>query len=83
MDLGRVRLWSFCLNKYAHNGPFNGVISFGFPGFIFQAQVTKFGANVGLNMLIDISPRFYHIRKKTSVANVFRIFQQQKALKRL
>ena len=34
-------------------------------------------------MLINISPRFYHIRKKTFVANVFRIFQQQKALKRL
>ena len=67
-----------------HNGPFNEVINFGFPGLIFQDLVTKFGANVGLNMLINISPGFYHIRKqKTFVANVFSIFQQQKALKRL
>ena len=60
------------------------MINFGFPGFIFQAEVIKFGANVGLNMLINISPGFYHIRKKkTFVANVFRIFQQLKALERL
>ena len=40
----------------------------------------KFGANVGLNMLINISPGFYHVRKKKFVANIFCIFQQQKAL---
>ena len=34
-------------------------------------------------MLINISPGFYQIRKKKIVENVFRIFQQQKALKRL
>ena len=36
-------------------------------------------------MLINInSPGFYHVRKKKKiVANDFRIFQQQKALKRL
>ena len=34
-------------------------------------------------MLINISPEFYHIRKKKKfVANVFRIYQQQKALKK-
>ena len=61
----------------------NEVINFGIPGFIFQAKVTKYDANVGLNMLINISPRFYHICKRKFVTNVFRIFQQQKALKRL
>ena len=55
------------------------MINFGIPGFIFQAKITKFGANVGLNMLINISPGFYHIRKKWAI--VFRIFQQQKAKK--
>ena len=69
--------------KYVRNGPFNEVTNFGFPGLICQAEVTKFGATVGLNMLINIRPGFYHIRIKTFVANVFRIFQQQKALKRL
>ena len=60
------------------------MINFGFPGFIFQAKVTRFSANVGLNMLINISPGFYHIRKKKQlVANVFHIFQQQKAMIRL
>ena len=44
-----------------HNGPLNEVINFGIPGFIFQAKVTKFGANVGLYMLINISSGFYHI----------------------
>ena len=68
---------------FFHNLQKNFLANFGIPEFIFQALGTKFGANVGLNMLIDISPGFYHVRKKKLVANVFRIFQQQKALKRL
>ena len=39
-----------------------GVLSF--TERLVQAIVTKFFANVGLNMLINISPRFYHIGKK-------------------
>ena len=30
----------------------------GIPGLIFQAKVAKFGTNVGLNMLINISSEF-------------------------
>ena len=37
---------------YWHNRPFNEVINFGIPGLIFQAEVTKLGVNVGLNILI-------------------------------
>ena len=49
-----------CLIKYAHNEPFNELGSYGIPRLIFQAKVNKFGTNVGLNMLIYISSRFYH-----------------------
>ena len=45
----------FCLIKYAHNGTFNEPASFGIPGLIFQAKVTKLGTKVGLNMLININ----------------------------
>ena len=38
---------------------FNEPASFGIPGFIFQAKDTKFGTNVGLNMLITVSSKFY------------------------
>ena len=41
-----------------------------FLGSVFQAKVTKFGINVGLNMLINKSSRFYGF-----LANVFHIFQ--------
>ena len=67
--------------KYAHNGPFNDPVPFGIPELIFQARVTKCGTKVGLNMLINIS--FIHNRQIGFLAIFFRIFQQQKALKRL
>ena len=54
-SLRRVWLWWFCLIEYVHNGPFNKPASFGIPGLIFQARVIKFGTEVGLNMLINIS----------------------------
>ena len=44
-DIGRMRLWGFCLIKYAHNGQFNEPVSFGIPELIFQTKVTKFGTN--------------------------------------
>ena len=47
-----------------HNGPFNELTSFGIPGLIFQAKVTKFGTHVGLNMVIAISSGFNDISKK-------------------
>ena len=61
-----------------HNGPFNEPASLGIPGLNFQAEVTKFGRNVELNMLINISSRFYQNcqKKKKKMANYFfRIFQ--------
>ena len=63
-DLGRVRSWRFCLIKYAHNGPFNEPASFGIPGLIFQAKVTKLRSQVGLNMLINTNSGFCHNRQK-------------------
>ena len=62
-DPGRVRIWRFCLIKYARNGPFNESGSFGIPGLIFQAVVTKFGVHMGLNMLIKLTPGFSHNHK--------------------
>ena len=62
--IGRVRLRRFCLNRYAHNGPLIEPGSFSIPGLIFQAKVTKFGRNIGLNMFINISPGFYHNHQK-------------------
>ena len=66
-----VRLWRFCLIKYVHNGPFNEPASFGIPGLIFQAKVTKFGTNVGLQMLINIISGFFHNNKKKISAIFF------------
>ena len=43
-----------------HNGPFNEPVSFGIPGLIFQAKVTKFGTKVGLKMLININSESFH-----------------------
>ena len=62
-------------HKNAHNGPFNEPASFGIPELIFQARVTKFGTKVGLNMLIDISSRFFHNRQKKILAIFFSIFK--------
>ena len=45
-------------SQYAHNEPLNEPIDFGIPG------VTKFGANVGLNIIIEISSGFCQHRKK-------------------
>ena len=72
--IGRVRLRRFCLNRYAHNGPLIEPGSFSIPGLIFQAKVTKFGRNIGLNMFINISPGFYHNHQK-KMANFLRIIQ--------
>ena len=59
-DLGRVWSWRFCLIKYAHSGPFNEPASFGIPGPLFQAKVTKLGANVGLiNIYCGFGNFFY------------------------
>ena len=60
--------------KYAHNGPFNEPASFGIPGLIFQAKVTKFSTKVGLKMLININSVFFFIISKKK-AIFFRILQ--------
>ena len=61
--------------KYVHNGPFNEPASFGIPGVIFQAKVTKFGTKVGLKMLININSGFFHNQQKKLGANFFHILQ--------
>ena len=66
-DHGRVWLCRFCLIKYAHDGPFHGLISFGIPGLICQTKITKFGITVGLNMVISITSMFSHSPKQNFV----------------
>ena len=63
-DLGQVRLWRFCLIKYAHYRPFNEPASFDLPELSFQAKVTKCCTYVVLNMLINISSGFCHNRQQ-------------------
>ena len=58
--LGRVRLWSLCLIKYAHNGPSNERSNIGIPGLILQVKAFKFGAYVGRNLSLNIRSGFYH-----------------------
>ena len=62
-DRGWVRLWRFCLIKYAYYGPFLELIWTGVPGLIFQVKAIEFGINVGLNTLLNIISRFDHYRK--------------------
>ena len=73
--ISEVRLWRFCLIKYAHNGPFNEPASFGIPGLIFEAKGTKFCTAVGFQMLININSGFIHNQQKIFLANFFRILQ--------
>ena len=48
----------------------------GIAGLIFQAKVTKFGTNVGLSMLVNISSGFYHMcQKKKKELNFLHILQ--------
>ena len=62
----------FCPITYAHNGPFNEPDSFGIPGLIFYAKVTKFGTNVGLSMLININFGFYqNLQQKWQILSHF------------
>ena len=49
--------------------------TFGIPGLIFQAKVTKFGTNVGLNMLIITNYGFLLESLKINWRHFFRIFQ--------
>ena len=49
--------------KYAHNGPFSELGSCGIPGHIVKGEVTKISTNVRLNILINLSARFYHTTK--------------------
>ena len=72
-NLRQVRLWRFCIIWYVHNGPFNERASFGIPGIIFQAKVTKFGTNVRLNKLFNITSVFYH-HWKTKFGEIFMPF---------
>ena len=74
ITLRSVRSWKFCLIKYVHNGPFDEPTSFDIPELIFQAEVTKFGIKVGLNMLSNISSLFLHSRQNTFFANFFSQF---------
>ena len=57
-----------------HNGPFNEPASFGIPELIFQVKVTKFGIQVGLNMVINISSAFTHNRQIGFLAIFFFAF---------
>ena len=52
------------LIEYVHNGLYNERINFGNPGLIFQVKVIKLGTDVGFNMLLNISSRFYHNHKR-------------------
>ena len=68
-DLGLIRLRRFCFITHAHNGPFNEPAFFWHFWTHFQAKFTKFGINVGLHMLINISSGFYRNRQE----NIWRI----------
>ena len=57
--LGEVQLWSNQI-RYAHNGPFNEPAYFGILGLIFQIRAIKFGTNISLNMILNISSGYYH-----------------------
>ena len=60
----KCSIMRFCLIRYAHCGPFKEPGSFGIPGLIFQAKITKSCTNGGgLNMLISMSSGFYHIHQ--------------------
>ena len=57
--LGGVQLWSNLI-RYAHNGPFNEPAYFDILGLIFQIRAIKFGTNISLNMILNISSGYYH-----------------------
>ena len=59
LDLGWVRLWKFCLTRYVHNGPFNEWNDLGILRLNFLIKAIKLGTNAGLDVLLNISPRFY------------------------
>ena len=61
-----------------HVGIYGSGVAEGLSAFsvgLVQARVTKFGTQVGRNMVINISSGFFHSRQKKILAIFFRIFQ--------
>ena len=61
----------FCLIEYVHNARLNEPREFAIPGLISQGKAIKFGTNVQLNMIFDISSGFNEDCKNTFSSKIF------------